>query len=348
MFSACLFCHGRLGANDAVEHVPVGRRLAFDAAKGRLWVVCPACARWNLVPLEERWEALDECERAYRGSPSRVATGHVGLVRLPSGVELVRVGAPLRPEFAAWRYGDVLDRRWRVARGVGAAAAAGLAVVVAALGVEGTLLASAGALVAYMAAGVATEMRGLAGRLGRARVLERVPVRLAGGDGAELRVGMRRLCEATVVQGGAGWRLLVCHDGGVARVEGPSVERVLGVVLARVNRLGGSAVRVRDAVRLLECALDPHGDGPNYDRLLAPWPGRAAGWGLGTIRYLEPERRLALEMAAHERSERQAMEGELGALRAAWRRAEEVAAIADELLVPPAVAGGMARLRAHR
>ena len=58
MYATCLFCNRPLGHNESIEHFPVGRRLAFDAAKGRLWVVCPACERWNLTPLEERWEAI--------------------------------------------------------------------------------------------------------------------------------------------------------------------------------------------------------------------------------------------------------------------------------------------------
>ena len=45
--------------------------------------------------------------------------------------------------------------------------------------------------------------------------------------------------------------------------------------------------------------------------------------------------RLALEMAAHEESERRAMEGELAELAEAWRWAEEVAAIADNMFFPP-------------
>lgn len=40
MYSTCLFCHAPLGANETLERFPVGRRLAFDAANGRLWVVC--------------------------------------------------------------------------------------------------------------------------------------------------------------------------------------------------------------------------------------------------------------------------------------------------------------------
>lgn len=36
MYSTCLFCNTRLGANDVLEQLPVGRRIAFDARAGRL------------------------------------------------------------------------------------------------------------------------------------------------------------------------------------------------------------------------------------------------------------------------------------------------------------------------
>jgi hypothetical protein len=113
MYRTCLFCSGDLGHNEAVEHFPVGRRLAFDAAKGRLWVVCRKCERWNLTPLEERWEAIEECERSFRGTRLRVSTDQIGLARLKEGLELVRIGDPQRPEMAAWRYGDQFGRRRR-------------------------------------------------------------------------------------------------------------------------------------------------------------------------------------------------------------------------------------------
>ena len=58
MYKNCIFCQRSLGSNEVVEPFPVGRRLAFDASKGRLWVVCRKCGRWNLTPLEERWEAV--------------------------------------------------------------------------------------------------------------------------------------------------------------------------------------------------------------------------------------------------------------------------------------------------
>src|ERR671915_148766 len=124
MYHHCLFCQTDLGSNDSVERFPVGRRLAFDAAKGRLWVVCPRCARWNLTPLEERWEAIEQCERLYRGTRLRASTDNVGLARLRDGLEIVRIGSPLRPEFAAWRYSAKFGRRRRDAQLVAGAGAA--------------------------------------------------------------------------------------------------------------------------------------------------------------------------------------------------------------------------------
>ena len=91
----------------------MGRRLAFDSAKGRLWAVCPKCRRWNLTPIEERWEAIDECERLLHTTRTRVSTENIGVARHPEGLELVRIGEPRRPEFAAWRYGDQLGERKR-------------------------------------------------------------------------------------------------------------------------------------------------------------------------------------------------------------------------------------------
>jgi hypothetical protein len=48
--------------------------------------------------------------------------------------------------------------------------------------------------------------------------------------------------------------------------------------------------------------------------------------------------RLALEMAANEDMERRAMEGELELLHEAWREAEEIAAIADEMFADDVLA----------
>jgi len=66
MYSTCIFCNHALGTNESVEHFPIGRRMAFDSRRGRLWVICADCARWNLTPLEDRWEAIEDCERMLR------------------------------------------------------------------------------------------------------------------------------------------------------------------------------------------------------------------------------------------------------------------------------------------
>ena len=55
--------------------------------------------------------------------------------------------------------------------------------------------------------------------------------------------------------------------------------------------------------------------------------------------------RLALEMALHEEAERRALAGELEELERAWREAEEVAAISDNLLMPESVDKQFRRLR---
>jgi len=111
MYSTCLFCTARLGHNDVLPEFPVGIRLAFDAERGRLWVICPSCFRWNLTPIEERWEVIEACERRFRHTRLRFSTDHIGLAYLPEGVALVRIGRALPSEIAAWRYGRHL-RRW--------------------------------------------------------------------------------------------------------------------------------------------------------------------------------------------------------------------------------------------
>jgi hypothetical protein len=58
----------------------------------------------------------------------------------------------------------------------------------------------------------------------------------------------------------------------------------------------------------------------------------------GNMGALPAPTRLGLEMALQEEQERRAMEGELWALAAAWREAEAIAKISDDLLVPTKIA----------
>jgi hypothetical protein len=245
MYSTCLFCNRDLGRNEVVEHFPVGRRLAFDPAKGRLWVVCRGCERWNLTPLEERWEAIEECERLFSATRRRVSTDNVGLTRLREGLELVRIGQPRRPEFAAWRYGDQFGRRRRRQ----------------ALIVGGGVAAVAGLFVGGVVAGVAVGGFGWAGtQLLRFVVRgnpETVVARVPTAAGGVLQVRRRHLAETTLGRddgGGFAVRLRAKHAA--VLLTGAEAARAAALVLPAVNRFGGSRQEVQDAAGAIEQARD--------------------------------------------------------------------------------------------
>ena len=63
MLTRCLVCATPFPPNELLEHLPNGVRIAYDAGRGRLWGICRHCQRWSLVPIEARWEALDELEK---------------------------------------------------------------------------------------------------------------------------------------------------------------------------------------------------------------------------------------------------------------------------------------------
>ena len=328
MYSTCIFCHAALEANDAIEHFPVGRRLAFDPERGRLWVVCRKCRQWNLTPTEERWEAIEECERFYRDTKLRVSTDQIGLARLPSGVELVRIGRPERPEFAAWRYGDQLGRRRRTAMmraGIGLGALGALVIGGAAAGVG---IGSFGWIIAQMGERVVSGSPD--------RVVARLPVAGVG----YVTVKAKHLARLHLMSGGVDgrWQLGVPHRKEIVTLEGDPAIKALARMLPQLNRFGGSRERVRDAVALIEHEADPM-------RFFAVAARQASGQRQSKISGLPEATRLALEMAAHEDSERRALEGELALLEQAWKEAEDVAAIADNMFLPSFVEDWMRKQR---
>jgi len=355
MYSTCLFCNESLGTNEAIEHFPVGRRLAFDAGKGRLWVVCRRCERWNLTPLEERWEAIEACEREFRATKLRVSTDEIGLARLKEGLELVRIGAPQRPEMAAWRYGDQFGRRMR--RNV-LWTGAGLAGVAA-------MMWGGPALGLYTGSAVSALHFAFQGGVQlhyRRRVIARVRV----GDGEHtehLSLARVHVARARLDWDGRRWRLELPYMGNGERLAytvnglrhltasrtlvGEDARRAAARILPHINSGGARRSTVRDAVSLLgtvgsvdRCfevaARQDRDNGP-------PTFGHSAL--AGSIAALPKSLRLALEMAAHEDSERRALEGELAELETAWRDAEEIAKIADDMFLPRGVEAALARLK---
>jgi hypothetical protein len=312
-----MFCNRPLGANQVVESFPVGRRLAFDAAKGRLWVVCRRCERWNLTPVEERWEAVEACERLFRGTRLRASSENVGLARHAEGLELVRIGEPLRPEFAAWRYGDQFGRRRRRQMLYGAGAAA----VVGGLVIGGTVTGVLG--------GVALSQTGNVWNLW---MNGRTLVRLRTDDGRAIRMKRIDLLGTRLrpADDDVGYRLEVRKGRRKEWFEGEEAQRLIGAIMPGMNRMGGKPVTVRHAVSEIEHHGHPDGflaDVVSGDRF------RDKHGTPGYVNKMPRHSKLALEMALHEEQERRALEGELWRLERAWEAAEEIAAISDDLLL---------------
>lgn len=347
MYSTCLFCKTNLGANEAVEHFPVGRRLAFDGAKGRLWVVCRKCERWNLTPIEERWEAIEECERCYRETKLRVSTDQIGLARLSEGLELVRIGKPLRPEFAAWRYGDQFGRRRRRSILQMSALAVGVAAIPAIGPMLGVSIGAVGLTLYQIPSFGVTMYR-------RKRIAARFPAP----DGSLLLVRGEDVEQTVMLPPNKlePWGLRITHrkykdsdlawwDAAKTVVRGEDAIRAAVQLLPHLNRRGASARVVGDAVKLAaenEDATVSFEAAANLAATKRSWNDYGKGAMLAKI---PPELRLALEMVSHEDSERRALEGELQLLEQAWRDAEEIAGISDNLFLPSEISTRLTELK---
>jgi hypothetical protein len=332
MYATCLFCNGKLGTNDELEHFPVGRSLAYDLAKGRLWVVCPSCARWNLTPLEVRWEAMEEAERAYRSASIRRTSENIGLARLRGGVNLVRIGKPPQLELAAWRYGSHLRRR-RTAY-----------YALYGLGMGAMLLPLAPALGAGTAVGltaVAASIVHTRFDAHRSRKDRKVPAVFPKDHDGRVIALARWDCWGASIWASRSdeWYLkleypvrdpdthrLVKVPLGEERpkqtsiLRGEVAVRALSAVVPHANVTGGTSRAVQDALAVIASR-------PTLDRLI-----HDAGRKSHAITRMPAAYRLGLEMVLHEEDEHRAMEGELATLEERWREAEEIASIADSLL----------------
>jgi hypothetical protein len=335
MYSNCIFCSANLGSNESIERFPVGRSLAFDGAKGRLWAVCPRCARWNLAPIEERWEAIEEGERLFRDCRMRAQSENVGLAKLRDGTRLIRVGKVLPGEMAVVRYGRAYRRRYLASTGaqvtlgtVGVLGAAAYAPVL--MGIVSPVVLAAWVWSMAVESNpelpslVADRAWKLAGRTGKLFG----PAGVRGGETIS-GAGRGERIPLTWAQM-AGARLEPAGDGGFAvhlpaidlRLEGWHAQALTARRLLRLNRGGGDSRDLQASVRMI---TGPFG--------AAAYVQRAArnGVQIGPDAAHHGVQALALEMALHEETERRAMDGELTMLEAMWREAEEIACIADRL-----------------
>ncbi|MEO7359553.1 MAG: hypothetical protein ABI120_04445 [Gemmatimonadaceae bacterium] len=367
MYATCLFCNSALGANESIEHFPVGRRLAYDAAKGRLWVLCKKCERWNLSPLETRWEAIEEAERAFRGTKLRVSTDNIGLAQLRDGTELVRIGAPPKLELAAWRYGNQFGRRQRrfLARFVPATilgSVVGTALPAAMLGVPLAAVLGGGILGAASVVSMAKDYRDTRSPHFALRDANGVLRRFSADNARRATLGPAghafewQLCVPyqDVARTGALLRMVGIKELGstqsCAILRNDAAIRALASVLPHANMMGGGKGAVKSAVQAVN-------DAPNLQYLLHQASVAKPSFAFAsseiskdevTIFALPAELRLALEMAIHDSDERRAMEGELHELEQRWKEADAIAKIADEMFLPENIADTLATLRSER
>ena len=274
--------------------------------------------------MEERWEAVEAAERLFEGATVGASTENVALGRVPEGTELVRIGRVNRPELAAWRYGERLIGRWkRQSRAMKLSIGAGLAL--GAIPIVGDL--ALGGFIAFGAAALFRDQRTVM------RTAEGRAIRRSDADRALLAPG------STL----SSWRLVVPRltDDDIA-LTGDESLLALRKLMPRANFRGGHPDEVQNAVQEVERVANPRTilslaameleDTSAMDNREMPWRKRPHRIATG-----HPVLKLAVEMAVNEETERRALEGEVSLLEREWREAEELAAIADDLLYPAAL-----------
>ncbi|MCA9763828.1 MAG: hypothetical protein KC544_11935 [Gemmatimonadetes bacterium] len=367
MHATCLHCTKSLGANEVLETLPIGRRIAFDAAQGRLWVVCPHCAKWNLVPFDTRLETIDAAERLFRETRTRYSTDNIGLAKVREGLELVRIGSALRPEFAAWRYGEGYRRRRQAARG--------------------RMLAGAGVITAAsMTVGAALGAPLLVGGLLTCSFLPWHYFLSRLHPFSQMKLPRGRSWYVVSLQSAVIQQATI-----VWRADGPAIEipewepaaygpyqstiqmspykatqhswsgtefRTIGRrIVGLLNTHAGSTREIADAAEVVgehsgdltpflqEVATTRIGAGkaPRYIFSTDPpyWREYTGTWLL--VGKMPPAQRLALELWMNEDIERTWLEGELKLLEREWQEAERLAKIADELAFEAAGVGEESR-----
>ncbi len=307
MYTTCAFCNATLDGDGGPSGLGVGRRLAFDEWKARLWVVCPKCARWNLTPLDDRLERIEALARAAAEARLLANTEQVALLRWQR-YDLIRVGKPPRIELAGWRYGERLRARNRERAKV--VVPLTLAAVGLGIAANVALGGSFGFLAWNLGRSVDTIYIGLIG----ARRVRLVEPPICDHCGTALQLKARHVQHARVVPDahqdlGVLVTCPTCHRE-AALLTGPDAAAILRQGLAYLNLRRSGRRKAEDAARVVDAA-------GGADRLIRNVARREL-----TLRSLQPEGRLALEMAVDERAEVLELERQ-------WREAEEIAEIAD-------------------
>ena len=200
-------------------------------------------------------------------------------------------------------------------------------------------------------------------RLGRG-IYNRVTIaaRIPAADGNPLMVRLNDVDQTVVLppKSDQPWGLTISHrrrnetrdqwwryksPADMTELRGEDAMRAAAQLLPHLNSAGAKAQEVQDAVALATRSNDPVESFTVAARVAAKtrsWNEFGKGAMLGAMNV---ELRLSLEMISHEDSERRAMEGELHLLEEAWRDAEEIAGISDNLFLPPEISTRLAEMK---
>lgn len=322
----CVFCHKSFPDNGVFGHLPPGHRLAYDPERGRLWVVCESCRRWNLAPIEERWEALHQLERMVRDRGRIVAeTDNIALLSAGE-LTIIRVGSAGLAEQAWWRYGSELNRRrtsFESARSKLAAYTFGTMAYLSDL----VGLGDEDLHITWDDTPIADILRWR--RFGWAAWHGNQDCPYCNSTLRALRYDLSWWVYPTFDPDTGKTSLHVpcprCDPwtpDKVYTIEGGEAETSLRRVLAYQHISGASLGAIKDAAQVIEDA----GSVENFERVVSAQ--RKSLWGMGQTKSI------ALEIALNETVERRMMKLELQALEFMWKQEEELARIIDEELTP--------------
>ncbi len=316
MYTECAFCAGSLGGDGSASGLGVGRRFAFDGWKSRAWVICQRCSRWNLTPYDTRLDTIGQLERMTSAGRAAASSEQVTLFRL-GAYDVVQIGRPPRVEMATWRYGERMKARQRETLKVY------VPVAVVAVGAGIALNALAGGGIAAMMGQLPGMIQGITtGIIGNRRVPIEPPVCERCGAVMVLRSKHVQHARLTRTSHADLALLLSCSQcfAEGAMLTGNDAERTLRTGMTYLNLKKKKAIK-KKAEAAAEY-LERHG-GPDTFLTTSIRLERKLGQFVGA-------EALALEMAVDEQAELRELERQ-------WQQAEELAEIADNLLVDPQI-----------
>ena len=318
LYHHCLFCSKAFRPNAEFGRLPPGRRLAFDPDKFRLWSICENCRRWNLIPIEERIDAIWRLERMVRDEAELIAASDNISLHQAGELSIVRIGKATFLEQAAWRYGRQLRARNAAYRSkstrmsalsFGAMAYIGESIRLLDLDIKWGPDAFADVL--------RWKQFGLDAWYGRSRCPHCNSVLHTLRFDLSWWLYPRIDEDGTLVVGVPCTRCDPWTPRNVFDIRGPEAETLLRRVLAYQHIAGADEMQVREATTMIGDA------GGTRELVRESAAGNKSLWRLG------PVRTLALEMSLNQSAERRLLDQRLRALESSWQREEEIAAIVD-------------------